>query len=491
MGTPETALTSGSSGGAPTTDGAALTPPAPASGGDTGVGEAIGQAAQAALDQSTATTTDPLDAVLAGIPETDDDLQAFQGQQSAHQQMVAQRQQLRALNTAVRDLRPLQVFKEFGDPTAVKSRLKITELMFTPVLDSTGKPARDPETQTTYVTTGPLWEYLDEHEPGMSEQALVDLLAFRPRGENGQREAPLVNSVFAHYKLNPARLSEYQNIDALIARTSGAITPEELAEIPEQYHAAYRTIPPSIRNAWKSYDAADQTRELESYKDKLDAATREQVRTRDDEQRRQAEIARQNSLVYTEQVKHLDTVRRERTASMIQSLAQQVTYSTDAVTNEVMLGVLAASLSQLLDPAWRFLVVERVLTPLGLKLDHTFDTALDQFDSNAADSVALRMAGQDVRAAQARDAANHAADQLMARIAIFALKIAARQGATVSEKAATQGAALATAATGRPGMPAVTSQSPQNGQLPPGMKPGTREAVEYLARNSGYLRVTP
>jgi hypothetical protein len=269
-----------------------------------------------------------------------------------------------------------------------------------------------------------------------------------------------------------------------------AITPEELADIPAEYHAAYRSIPPSIRNAWKSYDEADQTRMLEDYKGKLDDAA-EKVARKEADQRAKAESEQRYAAdVFANQQKYFDTVRKERFTSLYQQLEQQVTFSTDAVTNGVMLGSLCTTLANLLDPQWRFIAVEKVLTPLGIKLPTGFDEVLDKFDTNASAKVALEMAGDVGRAGEAQADALSAADQLMAKIAPIALKVALKQGATMTEKAAAQAAALAAATTGRANVQSATTSTHQ-GVLPPGMDPSSREATEYLARQSGIWRDRP
>lgn len=460
-------------------------------GGDTGVVDV----AQQALDQATgqtAQTTDPIELALSSIPENDDDLKTVTDQ-SQLQTLTGQRNQLRVLGSAIRELQPLKVYQQYGDPKAVSSRLELAKLLYSPVFEADGKtPRRDPETKTPYVTTKPFVQHLDKVSPGMPEQLLVDLLAHETENPalldtagNPVRE-PLVNQVFRFYRLNPSRLEEYVNIDALIARTSGEVTPEELAEIPADYHAAYRTIPASIRNAWKSLDPADQTRTLEDYKDKLDRKARDVEDEKQREQLKAQRIANHQRQVAEATDKYLDTVRRDRTATMIQSLSQQVTFSADANVNKVMIGTLAASMAQLLDPAWRFVVVDHVLTPLGLKLDHTFDTALNTHDTAAADAVAFRLAGDEGQAIVKEQEAVNAANQLMAKLAIFSLKVAKAQGATVTEKAAAQASALTAATAARANVaPGAVSAQP-NGVLPPGMVPGSREATDYISRQTGF-----
>lgn len=496
MATPETALTSGStSGDSPATNGTPGTDLAPAStsGSDNGVGAAINATAEAlATDQTAVQQPAELDTILGSIPADDADLQQYQNQ-AAYQALVSTRGQLRVLSNAVRELQPLETFREFGDPAAIKTRLQTHQLLFSPQRDAEGKPIVDPVTRTTYTTARPLIEHLDKNSPGTIEQLMVDLAAYPfDTGMTDEQGRPIrepgFHQLLRFFKLNPARLAEYQNIDALIQRTSGAITPEELAEIPAEYHAAYRIIPAGVRNAWKSLDEAEQIRLLEDYKGKIESAQREKDREARDKADEQRRIAEYNARVSQEQEKYLDTIRRERTASLIQSLAKQVQFSTDPVINQVMFGTLAASMAQLFDSVWRFVVVDEVLKPLGISLDQEFDTALEKFDHNAAQSVALRMAGDTARARDAADDANSAANFLMAKIAILALKVAQKQGASAVEQATRQGTALAAATQGRPAPGNGSSPTGQQGVLPPGIRPGSREAIDFIAQQTGYVR---
>lgn len=457
-------------------------PAAVATSGDDGVG----QLAQEALDQSTAApaVADPIGEVLASIPEADTDLETVQDQQ-LRERLTGMRGQLRVLGSAIKELTPLRAFQEFGDPAAVKPRLEIGKLLYSPVLDPRGNPVRDSATQLALTTTRPLWEHLDKVSPGMTEQAFVDLVNFQPTSEDGRtKEAKLGDQYLAFLKLDPSRLSEYRNIDALIARNSGTITPEELAEIPAEYHAAYRTIPPSIRAGWKGYDEADQTRMLEDYKGKLDdAVSKEQSRKDSLEAKARSEAEYANKVADATR-SFYQTVRRERYTALNKSLAEQVTFSADPITNQVMRGSLCSTLALLLDPEWRFITVEEVLTPLGFKLDSSFDAVLTKFDAAANSKVALEMAGDTGQAAVHSGDAQSAVNQLMAKIAPMALKIALRQGATMTEKAQAQAQALAAAASARPNAGNGGGTVQTDSILPPGMQPGSREAAEFIARQT-------
>lgn len=466
----------------------------PAVGGDTSLAissdrdNGVARVASDALSQATAgTDTDPIESAISAIPENDDDLQT-ETDEARKTAVIAQRGQLRVLKNAVRDLQPLSIFKEFGNPAAVKPRLELARLLYSPLLSPSGQPVKDPATQTTYVTTKPFIAHLDQVSPGMPEQLYVDLNYFEPLGEDGvTKQEALWKQHFRYLKLDPARLAEYQKIDALIARTSDAITPEELAAIPAEYHAAYRSIPASIRSAWASFDEADQTRMLEDYKGKLDDAAEKTARKAEAEAAKATADQRYAAEVFRGQQQYFTKVRTERFAELYTDLESQITFSTDAAANGIEIGSLCVTLANLLDPDWRFITVEKILTPLGLKLPAGFDEVLNKFNTTAMDKVALEMAGDVGRAGQAEIEALNAVEQLMAKIAPIALRIAAKRGAKIEEKAKKQASVLAAATTGRTSIGSSTAPAAEVGILPPGMIPGTPEATRWLAEETGFF----
>lgn len=474
-----------------TSDSTALSPavggdtsPASTSAGDTGVGSV----AQTAFDQATTgATPDPIETALTAIPDSDDDLQT-ETDQTRRDAVIQQRTQLRVLKTAIRDLQPLQVFKEFGNPAAVRPRLELAKLLYSPLLGKDNQPVRDPATQTTYVTTKPFITYLDKVSPGMPAQLYVDLNYYHPIGEDGVTlEEELWKQHFRYLKLDPARLQEYQNIDTLIARTSDAITLEELAEIPADRHAAYQVIPADVRAAWASFDKSTQTRLLQDYQDKLDTAATKAAQTATDARAKAEADQAHADRVFAGQQKYFAKVRQERFAALYTDLAAQVTFSTDAAVNGVEIGSLCTVLANLVDPDWRFITVEKILTPLGLKLPAGFDEVLNKFNTAASDKVALEMAGDLGRSGNAEIEALNAVEQLMAKIAPIALKIAAKRGAKIEEKAKVQASAIAAAAAGRATVSGTTPATTV-GVLPPGMQPGSAEAVRYIGERSGMLQ---
>ena len=429
--------------------------------------------------------------IIDAIPDDDNDLTqpTFQHVEG----LKEQRKQLRVLRDALREHKPqvqqLSEYQQLGELTAIKPAMELTNLLYSELTDPrTGQPVLDPATQTTYVTTVPFLQYLDENSPGMPEQLLVDLLAFEPLDEHGRPTPPLWQQVTRSWGLDPARMDQYRNLDSLLATSSAAITAAELADIPAEYHAAYRRLLPSVRNAWAAYDEADQLMLLQREKDSIDREAKDRARDERDAAREMAEQQQYAALVASEQRKYVNTVRRERFASIANQLSKQITFSTDATTNSVMHGAVGTVMANLVDPELRF-VSEGLLTSLGLKLDHTFDEALNAFFFNAENKVASEMQGDMVRASQYEEKSNAAANLLTTKLATIALRVAKAMGGQQAAAATAQGQLLATATTSRPAVPGgLSTEAQSNGILPPNIRPGTPEAVRWLAESTGFLR---
>lgn len=460
------------------------------------------EGALAALDSSPAVSTEPtglepastalasatgtadLDTLIAGIPADDSDLQSSIGQQHV-QNLIDQRSQLRTLSKAVRELTPLREFATLGSPKAVQSKLQLANLLYSPLLDAANQPRIDPTTQTPFVTTRPFVQYLDQNSPGMPEQLLADLLDYETAVNGVQRKMSL--QVLDYWD------SKYPNwwkqrYGAQIAPLTGAVTPEELAAYPSEYHAGIMLMPSGLRQSLAAYEDGEKTRILEDYKGKADVAARDKTDAVTKTQREASEAQRLQGYIASEQAKYFDTVRRERFSAISQTLAKQLTFSEDAVTNSVMHGSVGTILWNLIDPDGRFIAEETILKPLGFKLDKSFDAALNRFNTNAAAAVANYIAGDAVQAQQAEAEATDAADQLVAKLGIIGLEVAKRMGAKQAAAATALGNALSTAITTRPTLTIGSSQpASATGFLPAGMNPNSPEALRWTAEHTGFV----
>lgn len=431
------------------------------------------------------------ESVIASIPDTDDDL--TQPTFPHVEGLRTQRQQLRVLRDAVKELTAgqtdIQPYRELGSVAAIKPAVELANLLYSPLTDPrSGQPVIDQKTGTAYVTTAPFLSYLDENSPGMPEQLLVDLLDFEPTDESGNKTPKLSHQVLEYWGLDPARIKDYRNIDAIVATSGEAITAAELKDILPEFHQAYRNLLPSVRAAWPAYSEADQMVMLQREKAGLDRIATDKQRDERDRQRDEAEQAQYRALVAQEQRKYFAQVRSERFASIAEKLSAQVTFSADPTTNAVMHGAVGAVLANLIDLEFRF-VTDGLIQALGIKFDHTYDAALNTFNSEANRKVALEMAGDIVQARQAEEKAATAANLLSTKLGIIALKVAKAMGGQQAAAATANGNALDTAAAARSlAGNGAAPNGQQTGVLPSHIRPGTPEAARYLANSTGFWR---
>jgi hypothetical protein len=404
-----------------------------------------------------------------------------------------QRQQIRTLNKALKEhqqaLQQWQAYSEsLGNPESLQGAVQLRDLLYSPLTDNQGYFILDPKTQTPYITTVPYLEYLDEVSPGMPEQLLTDLLGFQPLDERGQRTLPMYQQVLNYWDAkNPGWWKQRYGVSDTPSPTT-AVSPQELNDIPPEYHAAYKQLPVSIRNAWVAFDEADQIAMLHREQQNLERDQREVQLSQQAQQ--QAENERQQHAVYLaeQQAAYFDQVRRERFTVIAQQLAQQLTFSPDAATDAVMRGSVLTLMANLLNPDWHFVSAE-ALRAMNIQLGQQFDAALNSFDANANNYVAFTLAGDMGQATTAQERANDAANFLTTRLGVIALQVAKKMGAQQRAAASTQAGRLAGATTTLPSAGNGTSPNGQHsGILPPGMTPGSADAARWLAQQTGFVR---
>lgn len=461
------------------TDAALTTPAASPDGAGTALAPDASQTA-AALD----TGTDNFSAIIDAIPVDDADLTG-QETQPHYQALTQMRGQLRTLGSTLKELLPLREYEALGPLPTIKPKVELANLLYSPLTDARGQAVIDPVTQTPYLTTRPAIEFLDANSPGMPEQLLADLLDFEVTVDDRGTRRPLKLQVLDYWD---AKFPNWwrNRYGAQIAPVTGAVSPEELAEIPSEYHEAYRRIPPSIRHAWAAIDEADRTRMLADYKRDVDREARETAdQAAAAEQEARDNYARQQ-FIAVKQREYLQTIRQERYATMSQTLEKQIAFSADPVVNSIHHGMLGATLANLTDPDVDFIGKQKVLEPLGIKLDQKFEAALNRFYTNAYAKVAYEVAGDAVQTSTAETETQAAADQLAAKLGIIALAIAEKVGAQRAKAAAAVNTALNSATTVRPS-PGTAAAPASTGGLPAGVRPDSPEALREIASRTNFV----
>lgn len=425
-----------------------------------------------------------LTTLLDAIPADDTDI-AAQVNAPMYKDVVAQRTQLRTLASTVRELQPLTIYRDLGEPDYVRGRLEALDAMFSPVLDrTTNQPLRDPKTGTTYYTTRPFFEAQEKESDGFCMQAFADLGTMEFPNGTGVMES-LYKQYLRYLNLDPARILDYQNIDKLLAETNAAVSLDELVNIPTDYHEAYRLIPASVRATWATIKEGDRALLLQEYKSKIDEKATKAVEAKERANRDAYELAQYHGRVAEARVKFFDTVRRERFTAISESLSKQVKFSDDPVRNAVLHGATIAVLANVLDPELRFVSENTTLKALNIKLPQDFLNQIKIFNAAANEYVALDMADEKGRAVGELEKANKAANRIMAKLAVIQLDVAKAMGGTVLEGVNKQNAATSTAAQGRESVTAnaVTATTEGGGILPPGMRPDSPEAAKFFAEN--------
>ena len=433
------------------------------------------------VDLAPADQSADLQAIITGIPADDTDLTPTDPH---YQAMVAQRGNLRTLSAAFKELEPLRGYSELGPISTIQPKVELANKLYSPMVDAQGQPVLDPATRLPSVTTLPFVQYLDQNSSGMPEQLLADLLDFETVDGTGNRRKMSLQ-VLDYWDGRYPNWWKQRYGSQIAPSYSSGITDEELAEIPKQYHDGYRLIPPSIRHALSAYDEADRTRLLEDYKAKADQATANIATAEANKQREAEDAQRLQQHVFGKQREYLQTIRKERFSALSQSLSKRFAFSDDQGINTVMHGVLGTAVANLTDPDVDFIAKEQILAPLGISLDQKFYSALNSFYVNAANKVAYEIAGDTVQSATSEREANAAADQLSARLAVIALQIAAKMGSKQAEEAAKLGASLGT--TSRPAAGTAAPPTPQVGQLPTGVRVGSVEALNEIARRTNFV----
>lgn len=442
--------------------------------------------------QQTTTVQTPappsVDDILSSLPENDDDLNdpTVQGADIRREM----RSQMRVLADSLKTLRPLEGYAPLAGkatPEIVQSRMEMFSGLFAPVLNPlTQQPERDPATGYELYTTKPFIEKANEMNPGLPEQLMADLSQFQVKnGRTGQEEALWQTFMRDALGLDPGKLTDYRNIDKLVAGSSAAITPEELNAIPEQYRDAYKNLPASVRDNLLGMDAEARDYFLAREQREFQRQQTEQQQAEVTKQQEAAKVAEIQQWLTTEQDKYIASRRQEGYAEIRNDLASQVTFSGDEKTNEIMLGIAALLPTALIDPDLGF-GTEPLLKALGVELKGFYDTANTVMSSLKA-YKAHELGGMKLQAEQAMTAAYGPEAQMKAKLADIALKTAIALGAQRQTKATQQQKLLATATGGRPTPTATGGMPDAQSLLPAGVRGDSAEANRLLAKRAGLL----
>lgn len=396
--------------------------------------------------------------------------------------LEARKEQYEQLKTQHDPLAP--VLEKYGDPAAVQQRLETLDSLFSPVINpQTNQP--EYENGLPKYTTAPFIERADADNPGLAEQMLVDLLSYAPAAADGQKAPPMWQQLFESWGLDPKRLDDYRNIDALQPQPTGDISPDELQDVPEEFREVYKSLPPGVRSDLQAQDEETRRFHLEAHKERFDRKASETLAREQAEQAAQQQRAEIQAYVAREQEAYVSQARQEGVAAILDEVARQVTFG-DAETDSAVRGIAGGFLVSLLDPDFRS-VAEPALNAWGVKLDPSFDEALNAASAALAQYKALELAGQTARAQQALAAARGPKMQVQAKAAQIAQKLYKAFGAQARKAGEQANQSLSQAAGARPTPTDGEAAGNGNGLLPEGMLANDPRAGLYLARQTGLL----
>lgn len=464
------------SGTSPNGDGAL---PSSAEQSETSTASATAGDVTAVEGQSVEKEADPLD----GLP-TQEELDAQAAQNVPYAKALSQ---LRAAYTASKsELEPLSTWKPLAEKNLDPSLLSDAYEMVTGLHSKVIDPATQQEIPDRY-TTVPFLQKLETASPGTTDQLFSDLLTFQVDGPNGPES--MVRNLVRSWGLNPDRIDDYRNIDARVP-SSGVVSPDELQKIEPKDHAAYKTLPASLRGAWDSIEDDEKAYHLRTAQSAINAQSLEERIEAD------KKVAQEQAQAKFEQ--ETEHAVRQDISSVVETmhdsiqtrLSSQWKPSSDDVQSEIEYAKVMGSLFSLLDPGLRK-ATTKALERAGAPLDPKFDGLVQALEAERTNVVRHTRHGDRLQAGQAQSRANMAQNQLLAMLENYAMALAQPSANRLQANSQNLVAQLngATAARYLPAGAALQPQANANPyELPAGIVPFTEEARAYRAQVDRQMR---
>lgn len=426
------------------------------------VGETFGAAPEGQQVAGDVTTPNAETAevdIFEGVP-------SLEQLQTEAEQKVPYSEALLRLRTELERVKPLEKqFESFKPivenykPESLQERLQVHESIFSPKLVN-GQPALD-ERQLPLTTAHPFIEQMEGKRPGFAMDHFLDVLDFQTVDPStGQKETLASQFVRNVLGLDLSRLEQYQNIDTLIAKSNGNITPEELNQIPETDREAYKTLPARIRQDFSEMDEEERRYHLDGAKERLESRQFREQQRQAQEQAQQQERQEFEAQVQQDFVQDLATVRETAFGSLRDNLAKVWQPSTDDAINQDRYDDVLAPLVHLIDPDLQPMALKR-LEREGIKLN------APEFNQNMSALVKARETmtrakayGDGVNADRAEQDFNRLHTQMMSKFNTIIMQRAAKYGYQAKQIAEKKGELLTAASAVRPSVPGTT--------MPPG-----------------------
>lgn len=332
--------------------------------------------------------------------------QALLSLRPAHEALLQQHREFEA---------KYSLLEKYGDVERVQSRLSLLDGLNQPVIEN-GQPKVDPQTFLPVTTTQPFIDQLTNSEPQTAERLTWELLTMP--GASGE---PRIREVFKQFKLDPARLDEYQRIDELLAK-GGEVTPDDLSKLDPKHHDAFKRLTKSVREDFFDYDEGEQAELLKKEQRDIDNEKfQQEMRDRQEQEAQQKRVELQQQ-IETRVGENLNQIRRDSYTSIVNNLKQQVTFNADPQINDAIHGVVGSLMVTTLDPDFGF-VAEGVLKALGVQLDPNLLSLSETIMSQNRNHVLYEQNKMADKAADASEQLKKANGALLARLMPIMVKV--------------------------------------------------------------------
>lgn len=445
-------------------------------------GEQVATAATAPSETETAQAEPD---IFEGIPSVEQLTEEAARKVPGSEGLLRLRTELERISPQVKQFEPWKPVIEGNDPAKIAERLQAHDSLFSPKLEN-GQPVLD-ERGLPQTTAQPFLESMEAKQPGYAMSHFLDVMDLPTvNPATGQKE-PLIGQFFREVLgLDVSRLEQYQNIDSLIAKTNGSITPEELGKVPEPDHEAYKSLPSGLRKDWEYMDEETRRFHLDGAKDRLENKQFREQQTQ--AQQKAEEEYKQNfeAQVQQEFVQDLAQVREQAFSSLRDNLAKdwQPT-QIDEATRERYYDDVLAPLVQLIDPDLQPMALKRLEREGILVNVQEFNEQMRVLTESRRTFVRATAYNDSIAADNALKDYNRVYTQLMAKMNVITLARAEKYGYQAKTIADKKGELLTTASQVRPTVPGSTAPQTFNATgLPAGMDPRSSEAAMLQYRQS-------
>ncbi len=368
-------------------------------------------------------------------PENDDDLQGQEN--NPHVQAV---KQLRGeLRNRDQEFKPWkEVVSTIGDPSIAKDYYELMESLRTPV-----------EGQPNQYTTRNFIEKLDSMSPGIANELFFDLVQYQLPDDKGRVDT-MAGHMMRSWGLDPARIEDYRNIDTI--RASGAVTADDLSGIPERFHEAFRALSSAQRDDFilqKDTNGNYSLASMEYLQDKAEALEARSWREQQNQAQEQAAQQQRQEFetqLQTQIVEDITTKAQSIRDSVLKESLSQVTFSSDAVQDELAKEGMLAIIEQAVHSPFPYQkqAAVNMLKKAGIELNGLAQE-VNVLEQKRAEYVRYTAQKDVLRARPAEAAATVAEQRILSWMNDYALRLAKATGQRVAGAASQQNGQLAAA----------------------------------------------